>query len=254
MESQDKSCLKIAKKAVAITSRLLIVAGAALLVFYAAATIHRLVMSRIALHQFSEAQQTKKAQRPLQRSTPTKLAVTPRIKKPRLDFGLWSSQRVAAYKKSFSRQIAPPEAILEIPRIGLAAPLFDGTDDLTLNRGVGRIIGTARLGQAGNLGIAGHRDGFFRGLKNVVVGDSIQLETTEATKIYKVDLIRIVKPNDVKVLEDRAVPTLTLVTCYPFYYIGNAPLRYIVQASIAGESPSRKPGVEFNSTAGNFGN
>jgi sortase A len=253
MASQGKSRLGIALKAMGITSRLLIAAGAVLLVFYAVATIHSLVMSRLALRQFSEEQHTKKAELPLQPSIPPKPAAPP-IKKRSVDFSLWSSQRVAAFKKAFARQTAPPEAVLEIPRIGLEAPVFDGTDDLTLNRGVGRIIGTARLDQEGNLGIAGHRDGFFRGLKDVVVGDSIQLKTSAGTETYRVDQIRIVKPNDVQVLKDRAVPTLTLVTCYPFYYIGNAPLRYIVRASVAGRSASLRPGVDFRSTAGKLEN
>ena len=249
MASQGKWGLSIARKAIGITSRLLIVAGATLLAFYAVATIHSLVMSRLALRQFSEEQHPKKVQLPLQPATPIKPAVVPRIKKQSVDFSLWSSQRIAAFKKAFTKQIAPPEAVLEIPRIGLVVPVFDGTDDLTLNRGVGRIIGTARLGQEGNLGIAGHRDGFFRRLKDVVVGDNIQLEATEGTQTYRVDQIRIVKPDDVQVLEDRAVPTLTLVTCYPFYYIGNAPLRYIVRASVAEKSPSEKPSVALNPTA-----
>lgn len=254
MASQGRSRLKVGGRAIGFTSRLLIVAGAALLVFYAVATIHSLVMSRMALRRFSEARHAKKAQLPLHSSTPSKPVAAPHIEKQHVDFSLWSSQRIAAFKKALAQQIAQPEAVLEIPRIGLEVPVFDGTDALTLNRGVGRIIGTARLGQAGNLGIAGHRDGFFRGLKDVVVGDSIQLETTEGTETYRVDQIRVVKPNNVQVLENRAVPTLTLVTCYPFYYAGSAPFRYIVRASVAEGSPNRKPDVELNSTAGRLGN
>ena len=78
--------------------------------------------------------------------------------------------------------------------------MFDGTDDVTLNRGVGRITGTARPGQGGNVGIAGHQDGFFRGLKDVVVGDRIELQTPTRTETYQVDQIQIVKPTDVQVL------------------------------------------------------
>ena len=254
MSGQGKSRLRITFGAIGIASRLLIVAGVALVVFYAVATIHSLVMSRIALRQFSKSQLTKKVQLPLQPSTPIKPVVSPPIQQRSVDFSLWSSQRIAAFKKVLARQTAPPAAVLEIPRIGLEVPVFNGTDDLTLNRGVGRIAGTAQLGQSGNLGIAGHRDGFFRGLKDVVVGDSIQLETADGTNTYRVDQIRIVKPNDVQVLKDRAVPTLTLVTCYPFYYVGNAPLRYIVRASVAGQRPNQKTGVRSNPTAGKLGN
>jgi sortase A len=140
-----------------------------------------------------------------------------------------------------------PLAVLDIPKIGLEVPVFDGTDDLTLNRGVGRIIGTSRPGQGGNVGIAGHRDGFFRGLKDVEVGDKIELQTPTRTENYKVDEIRIVKPTDVQVLENRNVPALTLVTYYPFYYIGNAPQRYIVRVSLLEEEPTSKASAQPNS-------
>jgi len=248
VESQNKSGRRIAKRAIRLISRLLIVAGAALLIFYAVVTIHSLVMSRMALRQFSEEQQSKREQRPPQSSTPTKSAATTPNMKQRIDFKLWAASRIAAYKRSLARQIGPPEAVLKIPKIGLEVPVFDGTDKLTLNRGVGRIIGTARLGQGGNLGIAGHRDGFFRGLKDLVFGDTIELVTTDREETYRVDQIRIVKPNNVEVLKDRHAPTLTLVTCYPFYGIGNAPLRYIVRASLTEESPGVKPGSGRNST------
>lgn len=254
MESQQQSCLRIVRRGIGIISRLLIVAGAALLAFYAVAAIHSLVMSRMALRQFSQDHQTEKAHRPLKASISTQPPAAHQIKDQIVDFRLWSSKRIAAYNKTLAKQIAPPEAVLEIPRIGLEVPVFDGTDDLTLNRGAGRIIGTALPGQGGNLGIAGHRDGFFRGLKDVAVGDSIQLETAAGTENYRVDQIQIVKPNDVQVLKDRALPTLTLVTCYPFYYVGNAPLRYIVQASATGNRAIQKPGVQFEPTAGKPGN
>jgi len=132
--------------------------------------------------------------------------------------------------------------------------VFDGTDDLTLNRGVGRIAGTARPGQGGNLGIAGHRDGFFRGLKDVGAGDQIELKIPGRTEVYQVDDVQIVKPTDVQVLEDRGVPTLTLVTCYPFYFIGNAPQRYIVRARATDEGFSRKASVPPNAAVGKLKN
>lgn len=144
-------------------------------------------------------------------------------------------ERITAYEESLRQQFAPPLAGLEIPKIGVEVPVFDGTDDLTLNRGVGRIIGSGRVGQGGNVGIAGHRDGFFRGLKDVVAGDRIELRTPQRTEVYEVDQIRIVSPSDVDVLKDRGVATLTLVTCYPFYFIGDAPQRYIVRATVSGE-------------------
>jgi sortase A len=134
----------------------------------------------------------------------------------------------------------PPLAVLEIAKLRIRVPVFDGTDDLTLNRGVGRIIGTAKLGETGNIGIAGHRDGFFRGLKDISEGDEIVLTTTAAKTIYIVDQIEIVSPADVRVLEPRRASSITLVTCYPFYFVGDAPKRFIVHASLAsGQVPNK---------------
>ena len=148
-----------------------------------------------------------------------------------LDFGLWSKGRIRAYEEGLADSFPPPRAILSIPGIQLKVPVLEGTDELTLNRAVGRIEGTARIGEPGNVGIAGHRDGFFRGLKELVEGDVLDLITAQGYSSYVVDRILIVNPEDVEVLEARSVPSLTLVTCYPFYFLGSAPQRYIVQAS-----------------------
>ena len=115
-----------------------------------------------------------------------------------------------------------------------------------LNRGVGRIIGTARPGGPGNIGIAGHRDGFFRGLKDISVGDDVELTTTKERATYIVDQIEIVSPTDVRVLQPRGVSSLTLVTCYPFYFVGDAPNRFIVHASLASDQLSNK--IQWSST------
>ena len=126
----------------------------------------------------------------------------------------------------------------------LEVPVFDGTDDLTLNRGAGRIIGTARLGEPGNTGIAGHRDGFFRGLKDIAAGDKLDLVTLGRTERYTVTAIQITTPEDVSVLGPTDTPSLTLVTCYPFYFVGSAPQRFIVRATI---SPASKSGSSIAS-------
>jgi sortase A len=149
-----------------------------------------------------------------------------------VDLSLWSPKRVQAFKDSLVQDADPPIALLSIPKIHLEVPVFDGTEDLTLNRGVGRIRGTARIGQGGNLGIAGHRDGFFRGLKDVTPGDAVELVLQGQTLGYVVDTIQIVDPRDVRVLQLTTNATLTLVTCYPFYFVGSAPQRYIVSASV----------------------
>jgi sortase A len=140
--------------------------------------------------------------------------------------------------KEISTGSGTPLAVLEIPKIHLEVPVFNGTDDLTLNHAVGRIAGTARLGESGNIGIAGHRDTFFRGLKDVRKGDVIELKTREGKDRYIVDEIQIVTPDNVGVLRPRPNPSVTLVTCYPFYFVGSAPQRYVVMASLIGEQRS----------------
>jgi sortase A len=149
-----------------------------------------------------------------------------------VDVQLWSPKRLAAYEDSLTRKTDVPLAILRIPKINLKVPVFNDTDDFTLNRGVGRIRGTAQIGQIGNLGVAGHRDGFFRGLKDIGPGDILELNLLGKTEQYVVSRIQIVKPEDTSVLQPTSIQTLTLVTCFPFYYVGSAPDRYIVTASI----------------------
>jgi sortase A len=149
-----------------------------------------------------------------------------------IDLRLWSENRIRAFQGSLAKHFAPPLALLNIPRVHLEVPVFNGTNEDILNRGVGRIIGTGRVGQNGNLGIAGHRDGFFRALKDLQIGDPVELITTNRTFMYQVDRISIVSPNNVRILKDRAVPTITLVTCYPFYFVGDAPQRYVLQCSL----------------------
>jgi sortase A len=154
-----------------------------------------------------------------------------------VDFSQWSEKRIDAYEQSLATYSNLPTAVLDIPKLRLRVPVFDGTDDLTLNRGVGRILGTAKPDQIGNIGIAGHRDGFFRGLKDVALGDTIDLESSNAKRTYVVDQIKIVTPDDVSVLKSTSTPSLTLVTCYPFYFVGAAPMRYIVSASLKEKVP-----------------
>jgi sortase A len=150
-------------------------------------------------------------------------------------YSLWSEKRVKEYEASLADRIDDPLGVLRVERIHLEVPVFDGTDDEILKRGVGRIVGTARIGQIGNVGIAGHRDGFFRGLKDVQVGDTMQLDTVMGTQTYVIDSIKLATPADVSVLRNEPTPALTLVTCYPFYFVGSAPQRYIVHASLRGE-------------------
>jgi sortase A len=150
------------------------------------------------------------------------------------DFRLWSPKRIEAYQTSVTTNMPAPLGVLRIPSIGIEVPVLEGTDDLTLNRAVGHIDGTAAPGEEGNIGIAGHRDGFFRGLKDVHLGEYLDLYTEQGNRRYIVDEIHIVPPEDVSVLAPRPRSSITLVTCYPFYFVGSAPLRYIVHASTTG--------------------
>jgi sortase A len=149
-----------------------------------------------------------------------------------IDFSLWSAQRIAAYKTSAALMLERPIAILRIPRLGLIAPVFEGTDALTLNRGLGRIRGTSRFGDSGNVGVAGHRDSFFRRLKDVGTGELIEVVTKTGKNNYIVTRTIVVTPSDVGVLRPGSATAITLVTCYPFYIVGDAPYRYVVQASL----------------------
>lgn len=144
---------------------------------------------------------------------------------------LWADKRIREYEKSLEVEAGPPLALLTIDRVDIQVPVYNGTDEFNLNRGVGRIIGTAPFEAEGNLGIAGHRDGFFRGLKDIAVGDEIRFQTARGEVLYTVSSIEIVEPSDVSVLAPTPERTLTLVTCYPFYYVGHAPKRYIVTAT-----------------------
>lgn len=146
------------------------------------------------------------------------------------DQTLWSEQRVEAYRLSAASQDDVPLAILSIDRLNLEVPVYNGADERNLNRGAARIKGTAAVDAIGNLGIAGHRDGFFRGLKDAAEGDLIELRTRETRMNYRITGITIVDPTDVSVLAPTQDRTLTLVTCYPFYFVGQAPKRYIVTA------------------------
>lgn len=126
---------------------------------------------------------------------------------------------------------------IEITSLGVKAMIQEGIGGSVLQRGVGHITGTALLGQPGNIGLAAHRDTFFRPLRNIHKGDEITLVTLEGDSHYKVDQISIVEPQNSAVLRNTGENVLTLVTCYPFNFIGNAPKRYIVRAK---QEPSTK--------------
>ncbi len=121
---------------------------------------------------------------------------------------------------------------IEIPRLGLAAIVREGADDATLAVAVGHIPGTARLGERGNVVLAGHRDSFFRALRGIQRRDTIRISTPRRQDDYVVDSTEVVGPKETRVLESSRDGLLTLVTCYPFGFVGRAPKRFIVRASL----------------------
>ena len=148
------------------------------------------------------------------------------------DYSLWSEKRVDDFHISQAQRSDAPLAILSIDKLALKVPVYNGTDEINLNRGAGRIKGTARVDSPGNLGIAAHRDGFFRVLKDIEIGDGINMLTLKGKTEFVVSSISIVDPSDISVLAPTDDPTITLVTCYPFYFVGDAPKRYIVKAKL----------------------
>jgi sortase A len=153
------------------------------------------------------------------------------------DAGDSGTARDSAAKKEEFRPPAPGDwvARLEAPRINLSATVLEGTDDRTLARGAGHIEDTPFPGQPGNVGIAGHRDTTFRPVRRIKVGDPLLVTTPDRVFEYRVTKTFIVGPDDVYVLDPADHSTLTLVTCYPFEYIGHAPKRFIVSADLVKE-------------------
>jgi len=127
---------------------------------------------------------------------------------------------------------------IEIPRIGVTAIVREGDDDTTLAIAVGHISGTARPGERGNMALAGHRDSFFRALRGIQLQDTIRIVTPERSYEYAVDSTEVVDPEDTTVLDPTSGTVLSLVTCYPFNYVGHAPSRFIVRASLVADSSS----------------
>jgi sortase A len=119
---------------------------------------------------------------------------------------------------------------MDIPRLGVSVAVLQGTNSRMLRLGAGHIEGTPLPGDPGNSGIAGHRDTFFRELKDVRRNDEIQLQTATGLIRYQVDWVKVVAPDDTSVLTPSTEATLTLVTCYPFYFVGPAPDRFVVRA------------------------
>lgn len=209
---------------ITFTERLLLATGVLLLCAWGGLRLYGTVAARSAVARF-------KAQNPATAAAQFSSLPDPALGQ-RVDFRLWSSERIEGYKASLAQKRDAPLAVLRVAKIDLEVPVFDGTDEITLNRGVGWIPGTARPGHPGNVGIAGHRDGFFRGLKDVAPGDLMELDIPGRAQQYLISRIQIVNPEDTYVLRPTPSPALTLVTCFPFYFVGSAPQRFVVQAAL----------------------
>jgi sortase A len=193
------------------------IVGATLITSYGAMRVHADAARREGIQQFSQA-----------RASLSSVSNEP-ARAP--DQSGWSENRIRAYANGSAAQTeVVPQALLHIPSVKLTVPIYADTSDSTLNWGAGLIAGTASPGAAGNTGIAAHRDSFFRGLKDVALGDRIEIEHYSGTRAYRVSALYIVSPDDMRPLEQTQHPVVTLVTCYPFYYVGSAPQRYIVRA------------------------
>lgn len=150
------------------------------------------------------------------------------------DMTHWSKKRIESYDSS-DANAQSPLGVLSIPAVDVRVAVFNGTSDRLLDLGAGRIPGTAPTAGDGNLAIAAHRDGFFRGLKDIEVGDELSFTSKQETHTFTVTELSVVDPTDVSVLESTVNPTITLITCYPFYFVGSAPQRFIVRAELSAD-------------------
>lgn len=147
------------------------------------------------------------------------------------DTSEWAPGRIEAWQAAQRDFTDEPVALLDIPALDLRIPVYEGADDPQLDLGVGRIPGTTRIGQAGNIGLSSHRDGYFRKLRHIEIGDRILLQALDGqTHVYEVHERAVIDPEDVHVLYPQGDDRVTLVTCYPFWFVGPAPQRFIVAA------------------------
>ena len=221
------------------------ITGLMCVAIWASAHIHHIVVSQASITRFKQVhsefqtQQGEYSDRPKLNvqdgatAVPSPVsdagfAVTP-------DYRGWSPDRIKQHQNAtaFDQSIHASQAIglIEIDSVGISAPLFAGVDERSLNAGVGLIPHMAAF-QEGNAGIAGHRDGFFRSLRDIALDDVITITTVQQVFQYRVSATFVVEPEDVWVLEPTSTSTLTLVTCYPFYFVGSAPERFIVRAQL----------------------
>jgi sortase A len=155
----------------------------------------------------------------------------------RPDQSLWSQTRVQEFLANQSLPLSEPVGVLHAPSLKLVVPIYPDSSELHLNRGAGLIEGMSAPDEGGNLGVAGHRDGYFRVLKNVKRDDVLEVQTRARLHRYRVVSVNIVDASNRRLLADTEEPTITLVTCYPFYHLGHAPQRFIVRGAYLWSAP-----------------
>ena len=161
----------------------------------------------------------------------------------------WSERRKAEYQHALSEEAGAALAILRIASTRIEVPVFDSTSKTALNRGSGHVSDTALPGTPGNIAIAGHRDGFFRGLKDIRIGAEIELTSLHGQQHFRVSELMIVDPLEVSVLNPTEETVITLITCYPFYFVGPAPERFIVRATLLQPSAGRENGDDLQANS-----
>jgi sortase A len=156
----------------------------------------------------------------------------------RPDTRFWSDSRKQALARLLPATPPRAEALLLLPGQENGIAVYDGATEAHMTLGAGRLVGTSPLDGDGNIALSAHRDGAFRALKNLAVGDQLRLQTGSRERVFEVTTLSVVQPDAVHVLAPTARTTLTLITCYPFYFIGSAPERYVVRAQLAGSDKS----------------
>lgn len=217
--------------------------GACLLVLYFGARAHGEAERRAAVEQFERivAEEPRAAvaadSDPVRLPDPVSRLHSPGDAVPSADgqpdTTHWSQSRIRAWQAVATDPSAAdelPAAVLRIPGAGLEVPVYDDVGERNLNRGAGLIGGTALPGTGGNVAIAAHRDGYFRALEGVRIGDLLELRSLSGRRTYRISELHVVEPTELWPLDETPEPAVTLVTCYPFYFVGSAPQRYIVRA------------------------
>lgn len=152
----------------------------------------------------------------------------------------WSTSRLAAFERLSAGVVPKPIGYLKLEHESFRIPVFAGTSETSLTLGAGHLPETSPLNGAGNAAIAGHRDGFFRRLRKIRIGDELTLTSAGKSRTYQVTHLWVVAPDDVSVLDDTTSSSLTLITCYPFYFVGHAPKRFVVRAvAVEGDRGTR---------------